>query len=110
MRLIDVDRMKSNTPNWLLETDGMRKRMLYDELDEQPTVLEGTVAGEEEGENLPVYKKITKVKPIAHHYMPNGTYIKYSCPVCEALGNRHSVHKGEENCPLCNVNLLWDEE
>ena len=40
MRLIDADRMKSNTPNWLLETDGRRKRMLYDELDWQPTIFE----------------------------------------------------------------------
>ena len=40
MRLIDADRMKQNTPNWLLETDGMRKRMLYDELDFQPTISE----------------------------------------------------------------------
>ena len=108
MRLIDADRMKSNTPNWLLETDGMRERRLYDTLDCQPTAIEGTVDGEEEGENLPVYKKITRVKPLAHHYMPNGTYIKYSCPVCEALGNKHQVYPGEENCPLCNVNLMWD--
>ena len=42
MRLIDADRMKSNTHNWLLETDGMRKRMFYDELDYQPTVIEGS--------------------------------------------------------------------
>lgn len=109
MRLIDADRMKSNTPNWLLETDGTRKRMLYDTLDNQPTVIEGMVAGDEEGENLPTYKRITRVKPLAYHYMPNGSYIKYTCPVCEALGNEHQVHRGEENCPLCNVNLIWDE-
>jgi hypothetical protein len=106
MRLIDADRMKQNTPNWLLETDGMRKRMLYDELDWQPTVIEGVVAGEEEGENLPVHKRITRVKPLAYHCV---TFIEYSCPVCAALGNKHRVHRGEENCPLCNVNLVWDE-
>ena len=110
MRLIDADRIKSNTPNWLLETDGMRKRMFYDVLDWQPTVIEGVVAGEEEGENLPVHKRITRVKPLAYHYMPYGAYIKYSCPVCEALGNKHQVHRGEENCSLCNVNLVWGEE
>lgn len=75
----------------------------------QTIVIEGTVAGEEEGENLPAHLKITKVRPIAHHYMPNGAYIKYSCPVCEILGNKHQVHRREENCPLCNVNLEWDE-
>lgn len=108
MRLIDADRMKSNTPNLVLETDGTRERRLYDTLDYQPTVIEGTIIGEEEEENLPIYKKITRVKPLAHYYMPNGTYIKYSCPVCEALGNKHQVYRGEENCPLCNVNLVWD--
>jgi hypothetical protein len=110
MRVIDADRMKAITPNWLLETDGMRKRMLYDELDRQPTVIEGMVDGEEEGENLPTHKRFTRVKPIAHHYMPNNQYIKYSCPVCDALNNRHQVHPGETNCCLCNVNLLWEED
>ena len=110
MRVIDADRMKSNTPNWLLETDGTRKRMLYDELDEQPTIIEGTIAGEENGEDLPVYMKITKIKPLAYHYMSNGAYIKYFCPVCEAVGNKHQLNRNEENCPLCNVNLLWDEK
>lgn len=110
MRLIDADRMKSNTPDWVLESDGMRERRLHAELDHQPTVIEGTMAGEEEGENLPMHKRITKVKPLAHHYMPNGAYIEFSCPVCEALGNKHQVHRGEENCLLCNVNLVWDEK
>jgi rubrerythrin len=41
--------------------------------------------------------------------MPNGAYIKYFCPVCEAVGNKHQLIRNEENCPLCNVNLLWDE-
>lgn len=111
MRLIDADRMKSNTPDYLLETDGMRERRLHATLDCQPTVIEGEVAGVEEGEDLPVYKKITRVRPSAHYYMLNvdGNYIKYSCPVCEALGNKHQVHPGEQNCPLCNVNLVWED-
>lgn len=37
MRLIDADRMKSNMPNWLLETDGIRERYLHDEINSQPT-------------------------------------------------------------------------
>lgn len=58
-----------------------------------------------------VYKRITKVKPVEHHYEnPNEKpYIKYGCPVCESLGNRFSFPQGINNCPLCNVNLLWDE-
>lgn len=58
-----------------------------------------------------VHKMITYVYPIKHDYSdkdhPN--YFKYSCPVCEALGNKHQVHKGDTNCPLCNVNLMWEE-
>lgn len=58
-----------------------------------------------------VHKRITKVKPIEHHYEDPGEtpYIKYGCPVCESLGNRFSFYKGVPNCPLCNVNLLWNE-
>lgn len=55
-------------------------------------------------------KKHVKVKPIAHHYENNNEkpYIKYSCPICEALGNKHSVPTGADNCTLCGVNLAWD--
>lgn len=53
----------------------------------------------------------TYVKPTVHDYSdkyhPN--YFKYSCPVCDSLGNEHQVIKYEKNCPLCNVNLYWAE-
>lgn len=56
-------------------------------------------------------KRKTYVKPIIHDYSdkwhPN--YFKYSCPVCDSLGNPHQVGKYEKNCPLCNVNLYWAE-
>lgn len=57
------------------------------------------------------YKRITYVKPTAHHYEKTGEkpYIKYGCPVCDLLGNKHQVSTWEKNCPLCNVNLLWDD-
>ena len=109
MRLIDADRMKGNTPNWLLETDGMRKRMLYDTLDNQPTVIEGTVTGESVNGSVPVYNRTTRVKPLAYYYTAYGTGIIYRCPICEALGNKHQVYRDEANCPLCNVNLTWDK-
>lgn len=35
--------------------------------------------------------------------------VKYGCPVCESLGNKHQISIGIRNCPLCNVNLLWEE-
>lgn len=56
-----------------------------------------------------IHKRITYVKPVAHHYEEVGEkpYIKYSCPVCDALNNKHQVIPGEQNCPLCKVNLDW---
>jgi hypothetical protein len=58
------------------------------------------------------YQRITYVKPTAHHYEKQGEkpYIKYGCPVCESLGNRHQVTHGTSNCLLCNVNLTWEQE
>lgn len=59
-----------------------------------------------------VYQRITYVNPVAHHYESSGEkpYIKFSCPVCDMLGNKHQVCFGQNNCPLCNVNLNWEEE
>ena len=56
------------------------------------------------------YKRITRIRPVAHHYENEGEeeYIKWGCPICEYFNNRHSFAEGTENCPLCNVNLLWD--
>lgn len=58
----------------------------------------------------PVHYHIVRVKPIAHHYENKGEpeYIKYSCPVCEAVGDKHQVHQCENNCSICGVNLLWN--
>lgn len=57
-------------------------------------------------------KRITYVKPVKHDYSDkyHPDYYKYSCPVCDMLGNKHQVTKHDKNCPLCNVNLIWDEE
>lgn len=57
------------------------------------------------------YQRKTYVKPREHHYENKGEkpYIKYGCPVCDLLGNKHQVSFGESNCPQCNVNLLWEE-
>ena len=56
-------------------------------------------------EDEPCYKKITYVKPIQKFY--DGNSSKYICPVCSYLGNSHQLTKGQESCPLCNVNLMW---
>lgn len=63
--------------------------------------LQGTVT-----EGRYKYQRMTKVEPVPHYY--DDDYIKYSCPVCEALGNKHQVSEGRSNCPLCNVNLAWE--
>lgn len=57
------------------------------------------------------YQRKTYVKPTPHHYENKGEkpYIKYGCPVCELLNNKHQLTLGSANCTLCNVNLLWDE-
>lgn len=57
------------------------------------------------------YQRIAYVRPVEHHYGNGGEqpYIKYGCPVCELLNNKHQVTFGSDNCPLCNVNLLWEE-
>ena len=94
MRLIDADRIKSSTPNWMLE---------HDVLDSQPTVIEGSVA-----EAKLSYQKYARVKPTKIYYEQG--YYKYRCPVCEALGHKHQVGIGQDNCPLCGVNLYWDED
>lgn len=79
------------------EIDG-KKYKVVDKLD-QGYVTESNVS----------YKRITYMRPVKHDYSddehPN--YYKYSCPVCDILGNRHQVTVGDTNCPLCNVNLLW---
>lgn len=57
-----------------------------------------------------IYKCKACVFPVAHHYEEAGEepYIKYSCPVCDSLNNKHQVHPWQQNCPLCNVNLFWE--
>ncbi|MGG4105211.1 hypothetical protein AAXB25_14940 [Paenibacillus lautus] len=69
-------------------------------------VLEGKVT-----EAKYTYQRLTFIKPTEHHYEKKGEvpYIKYGCPVCDALGNKHQLTFGEKNCGLCNVNLTWDE-
>lgn len=56
--------------------------------------------------------RITYMRPTKRDYSDkyHPDCYKYTCPVCDMLGNKHQVHKGEANCCLCGVNLLWEEE
>lgn len=73
-------------------------------IDMQPTAIDGKIAEAEYA-----YQRISYVYPVEHHYEESGEepYIKYGCPVCEALENRHGITQGIANCPLCGVNLSW---
>lgn len=72
---------------------------------EQTAAIKGVVC-----ESEYAYRRFTRIKPAEHHYEEPGEkpYIKYSCPVCEAFGNLHQLTPGEKNCPLCGVNLSWE--
>ena len=54
------------------------------------------------------YQRYSRVKPLKIDYGNN--YYKYNCPVCVILGNKHQIGKKQKNCPLCNVNLYWEDE
>lgn len=56
------------------------------------------------------YKRLVSVNPVAHHYEEDRQrpYIKFGCPVCEAVGNRVQVTPGLGSCMLCGVSLNWD--
>lgn len=69
-----------------------------------------------------VCKQKVGVKPIEHHYEQPGDkpYIKYGCPICENLLDCQCEETGEylkkfsfakttQNCPCCNINLIWEE-
>lgn len=75
-------------------------------IDMQPTAIQGFVADAEY-----CYQRITYVRPVERHYEEPGEepYVKYICPVCDALENIHQVTLGEKKCPLCGVNLYWEK-
>lgn len=55
-------------------------------------------------------KRKVAVNPIEHAYHgpDEKPYIKYNCPVCEAVGNWGvSISYGTPACPLCGVRLNW---
>lgn len=58
------------------------------------------------------YQKVVKLYPTEHHCEDPGEkpIIKYSCPVCEACGLVFSFPRGEANCPICGVNLYWEDD
>ena len=72
-------------------------------IDCQPMMLDGKVKKAEFA-----YQRTAKVKPNKYDY-GDGCY-KYSCPICDTVNNLHQVNKGENNCDLCGINLLWGSD
>ena len=58
------------------------------------------------------YQKKVKVYPIEHHYSNayEPHYIKWACPVCEAVGHKVSIAKYTKKCSACGVAFKWIEE
>lgn len=55
---------------------------------------------------------ISYVKPIKRDYSDKYhlNYYKYTCPICDNMfGNKHQVIKGDMNCVMCGINLLWED-
>lgn len=55
-------------------------------------------------------RRISLIKPTELYYEESEEqpYIKYSCPVCATIGNLHQITPDQDNCPLCGVNLVWE--
>lgn len=107
-RVIDADKFKKQVAEMTVgENLPIEKtNALLKLIDMQPTAIDGIVKGADVA-----YRRTTSVKPTEHHYEEPGEkpYIKYSCPVCEALGNLHQVNRIVQNCPVCGVQLYWGE-
>ena len=106
-RTIDADKFKWQVAAMTIKNNlpvGKVNAMLK-LIDIQPTAISGKVTEAEH-----TYQRITYINPTEHHYEDSGEvpYIKYGCPVCESLGNIHQVTHGDKNCPLCGVNLSWE--
>lgn len=109
MRLIDADKFKWQVAAVVIKGNLPVEKVntMLKLIDMQPTAINGKIIEAEYA-----YQRITYINPVEHHYEEPGEkpYIKYGCPVCEALGNLHQVTPGEENCPLCGVNFNWKIE
>lgn len=100
--------------NWyeITDTDGRYAKFCLNEIeylsDEKSPFLPGVVQNSNK-----CHKRTVSVNPIPHFYNQTGKtpYVKYNCPVCDAVGNKHiGLSKGVENCPLCGVRLNWKQK
>lgn len=107
MRLIDADKFKEQVAVMTLKgVPADKANAMLKLIDKQPTAINGRVTEAEY-----TYQRIVYVRPMERHYEEPGEtpYIKYGCPVCEALGNPHQIISNQAYCSLCNVNLNWEK-
>lgn len=102
MKIIDADLEKNRISAIIKEigtkTDEDAKifsaKDIFKILNDAPTFIQGEVTKADYS-----FQRITFIKPTEHHYEEKGEkpYIKYGCPVCEALGNKHQSVKEKIN-------------
>lgn len=61
----------------------------------------GVILNKEE----PCCEHVVKVCPRKHYY--GASVVKYTCPVCDEIGNGHQLLQGQDRCNICGVNLVW---
>lgn len=109
MRLIDADAFQKQIAAMAVKDILPIKKVnsMLRLIDAQPTAIDGVLRDTKE-----TYRRTVKVNPTECHYEEVGEepYIKYICPVCEALGRRHQVNPVVQNCPVCGVQLYWGEK
>jgi hypothetical protein len=68
------------------------------------------------------FKQKVKIRPNVHYYNKDGSYVKYTCQICEQVVNglngfldndderfvNFSLSEGIEQCPCCGINIDWD--
>lgn len=107
--IINADKLKSKIASRMIR--GLIKEKMANAMikliDKQESAFEGVIKNEEH-----VYRPTAYVKPKERNCgkLLEEVYLKYQCPVCEILGNKHQILPGEKNCPMCNVNIYWEKE
>ena len=68
------------------------------------------------------FKQKVKLRPNVHYYNEDGSYVKYTCQICEQIVDslngfldnederfvKFSLTEGAEQCPCCGINIDWD--
>ena len=69
-----------------------------------------------------VCEQKVKIRPNVHYYNDDGSYVKYTCQICDQVVDglngfldnederfvRFSFPERTEQCPCCGINIDWD--